>query len=280
MPQRPSSHIISDQALNRVMHVCNQCGWACEVVQKDYGEDLLVQTELDGNVDECRLWIQVKGTKNLSRYKTKKHGISMKIAMDRALRWIRSADLVVVVLWDVTKNRGLWTLPRFTLDEVQWRVLQQQESRLFFRNNAVFNKNQGVRIGWIARVYHYTRLLSDDIGMAFSHARLPYEQGKNPNRSSKIPLIGYDFLCLLGILSHGTDSIDKSFLNGFKNARSHFAKELSSYDKVKISRMAIGLALLGTIDKKSRGLGLPPILSETCTSVLFEYMTELKYIPI
>jgi len=56
------------------------CGFAAEVVHNDYGEDLFVQTKLSDVVDPHRMWIQVKGTEDISRFTTKKHGMQLKIS--------------------------------------------------------------------------------------------------------------------------------------------------------------------------------------------------------
>jgi hypothetical protein len=44
------------------MGVFTRQGCACEPVQQDYGEDVLVQTRVDERMEGTRLWIQVKAT--------------------------------------------------------------------------------------------------------------------------------------------------------------------------------------------------------------------------
>ena len=103
MPIRSASHRIADRAVSAVTALCNRIGWACEVVVNDYGEDLLVQPTLADRVDNCRLWIQVKGTEDVARFETAS-GLSLPVSFDHAVRWTRSADLVVVALWDVSRD--------------------------------------------------------------------------------------------------------------------------------------------------------------------------------
>src|SRR5215212_5674101 len=101
MPQRPREHVLGDQALNEAAAVIARAGHAVERVANDYGEDLLVQTSHAGRMDASRLWLQVKGTGSLDRYRRKRGGFSLPVDLDHALRWSRSADLVAVVLWDL-----------------------------------------------------------------------------------------------------------------------------------------------------------------------------------
>lgn len=61
MPYRPIRHQISAKAVVKVCDVWTDIGTAVEEIQRDYGEDLLVQTCLNGKMDSSRIWVQVKG---------------------------------------------------------------------------------------------------------------------------------------------------------------------------------------------------------------------------
>lgn len=96
MPRRPDSHIVADIALNRVMSTCADCGWAVEVVHKDYGDDLLVQPNYYGLQDQNRIWIQVKGTRNIGRMRGKASGYSISIPIDHAFN---GHGVLICQLW-------------------------------------------------------------------------------------------------------------------------------------------------------------------------------------
>src|SRR5262245_49606300 len=57
MPLRSNGHDVADLAVDAVVSMAHKCGWACERVTADYGEDLLVQPVLDRVVDDCRIWV-------------------------------------------------------------------------------------------------------------------------------------------------------------------------------------------------------------------------------
>jgi hypothetical protein len=61
MPYRPIQHQISSKAVAKVCDIWSNTGAAVEEIQRDYGEDLLVQTCLNEKLDASRIWVQVKG---------------------------------------------------------------------------------------------------------------------------------------------------------------------------------------------------------------------------
>jgi Domain of unknown function (DUF4365) len=94
MPSRPTQHETADKALIAVERIFAECGYATQRVYPDYGEDLVVQTTLRGRVDPNRIWVQVKGTLDWDKYRTA-DGFRIRVKADTALKWARSADLVV-----------------------------------------------------------------------------------------------------------------------------------------------------------------------------------------
>jgi hypothetical protein len=110
MPRRPPSHVIADRAVAAVQGVIADAGFMTDVVRHDYGEDLLVQTSHGERVDASRLWIQVKGTQRIARF-SRREGFAYSVDSEQALRWARSGDPVVVVLWDVEQGSGYYSLP-------------------------------------------------------------------------------------------------------------------------------------------------------------------------
>jgi hypothetical protein len=99
--QRPIQHRVGDQATSAVAAIWSSTGAAVEHVQKDYGEDLLVQPCHGGKMDPSRIWVQVKGTRSASRRPRKAYVRNRTI-----LRWARTTDLTVIVYWNVTHNAG------------------------------------------------------------------------------------------------------------------------------------------------------------------------------
>jgi hypothetical protein len=159
MPKRPHSHRVADQAVNRVESIFVNCGWACDRIQHDYGEDLFVQTALNDEVDPHRIFVQVKGTTDIQRFRNKRLAYSLGVPKRLALRWARSAELVVIVLWDVGRDRGVWASSLEFPPEQDWQLVRGRSVRIKFRNNSPFNETQVRKLGWLARVWHLEKIL-------------------------------------------------------------------------------------------------------------------------
>jgi len=120
MPIRPRSHVVDDKAVAAASHVVASAGYAAEVVHKDYGEDLLVQTTLNSEVDPFKIWLQIKGTERISRFRSRNGQISMSVRKAHIERWLRSSEMVIVLLWDISANRGLWCKP--SAQHTEWSL--------------------------------------------------------------------------------------------------------------------------------------------------------------
>jgi hypothetical protein len=69
-------------------------------------------------MDKSRLWIQVKGTAAAMRLEKAKAPFMpgfVEVDRDLAMRWLGSADLVVVVRWSVVHQVGWYVIPKLTL---------------------------------------------------------------------------------------------------------------------------------------------------------------------
>ncbi|VVJ15414.1 Uncharacterised protein [Amycolatopsis camponoti] len=104
MPKRPLQHVIGSKAAAAVSRIWLDIDAAVDEVKNDYGEDLLVQTSLRGEVDPSRVWVQVKGRSQIDPTSFNKK--SVRVPIDRAIRWAYSAETVALVLWDVSADRG------------------------------------------------------------------------------------------------------------------------------------------------------------------------------
>ena len=274
MPKRTDEHVVADIALNRVMTVFSDCGWACEVVHQDYGEDLLVQTNYQGVVDPFKIWIQVKGTRDLRRFHTTKYGYSLRVSLEHALKWARSQDLVVVVLWDVTANRGLWSIPQEDFDEWSWRNLRAKTIRLRFDEDSAFDIECAQRIAWKARIAHYDGLFLSAGSRDLHYARYGDDVSRRKSKHySWVPLIAFDFLRLLLII--GNDQVDDTFMRSLRNETDAIRKKDTTLSNDDIRKMAITLAVLGRIHHLSHGCGVPIMFLESCCEVLEKFLDAL-----
>ncbi|WP_437646906.1 DUF4365 domain-containing protein [Sorangium sp. So ce362] len=158
MPKRTSSHTTADTAVNQVEALFLAAGCACEKVKQDYGEDLLIQPSQNNNIEPFRIWAQVKGTTGTRspHKKSDTHSIPIKIA--HLLKWLRSPEYTIVILWNTKTNSGLYCVPIMTLNEHQLAKSGREKTKLHFKTAAVLDKNSAKQIVWQARVEYYSNL--------------------------------------------------------------------------------------------------------------------------
>lgn len=208
MPERPREHDIADRAVTAVRKAFEDNRFAVEEISKDYGEDLLVQTNHEGRMDASRLWVQVKGTEDVSRYRTskksKKERFSLSVPLDTAMRWIRTIDLVIVVLWDVERDAGWFAVPRRQVDEYSGVMSGQKSVTLSLgkssmggpSNKGEFNTKVANRLGWESRFEHFRMLTVSLLDI------IREKQGGSPSAQEeqrKLALIMSELLRLLGL---------------------------------------------------------------------------------
>jgi hypothetical protein len=135
-----------------------ELGHAVDEIREDYGEDLLIQTCLNGRVDPCRIWVQVKGTEKDCSQEAKSLP-SLSLRADQILRWSRSADLVVIVLWDVGNDRGWYMIPRGKYDDAHLQEAERGKLKLEFDRTNSFDGRAVEHLAWRARIDHVNRSL-------------------------------------------------------------------------------------------------------------------------
>jgi hypothetical protein len=284
MPKRPSSHVVADIAVNAVMGVFAACGWAGEVVHKDYGDDLFVQTTHKGIVDHNRIWVQVKGTQKLEQFLAKKdNAYRFKVPIGHALKWVRSADLVVFVLWDTRRQMGVWTLPKEQLRGWDCYVVSASNVYLRFKPDDKFDANSAAKIGWLARIDYYSNLISraqiqDYDCRLTGNSVLP----TGPNLAggqhlTQLPFILCDFFRLLSIMDEGEEgSVTPAFLTRFRDSCSLIRSSFKDAPEEKVEEMAIILALLTQVAVASgvKGCGISASVLELLSFVSLKLVRD------
>lgn len=156
MPKRPLQHVIASRAVASVRKLWADQGCAVDEINEDYGEDLLVQTSLDEQMDFSRIWAQVKGTGQDCSDPTRALP-SVRVNAKQVLRWAYSADLVIVVLWDTVNDQGWFARPRDFPDFA--RLRGDGEVQISFSRQSPFSLESVQRLVWEARLGHYEKEL-------------------------------------------------------------------------------------------------------------------------
>jgi hypothetical protein len=164
MPRRPVQHQISDRAVAKVREVWASIGAAVEEIRQDYGEDLLVQTCLDGKMDDARIWVQVKGVAKAPKMRANGK-TQVRVRADLALRWSRTADILVLVLWDIGNDIGWYAIPTRTELHAELAGLGRAMVALPIDSADLFNSESAQVIAWEARMEHLAGFIRNFRGM-------------------------------------------------------------------------------------------------------------------
>ena len=66
-PLRPKQHQSGDRGAGRTLEVFRSPGWAASELQRDYGEDLIVQPiDDEGRVDDFHILVQCRAVSDLA----------------------------------------------------------------------------------------------------------------------------------------------------------------------------------------------------------------------
>ncbi|HEX8752876.1 MAG TPA: hypothetical protein VF731_05610 [Solirubrobacterales bacterium] len=183
---------------------------AIDEISKDYGEDLLVQTSHAGRMDASRLWFQVRGTANVERYRLRRPSpgklFRLSVPFASAMRWMRTVDMVVVVLWDVERETGWYALPKRQVDDWRGVISGQRYVSLSFAESSLealpplttdlLTPRTAARLAWESRINHFCNLV-------LCSALVADEKGPDPTKGAKarrLTLILQEFLGLLDII--------------------------------------------------------------------------------
>jgi len=250
MPKRTDEHIVGDIAAGAVAQVFRECGSAVETIEQDYGEDLLVQSAHQGKVDPSRLWVQVKGTRDISRYRNPGGCYAMSVSTEHAFKWARSADAFTVILWDIEQGLGYSTFPPDQAENWNLAMLHRKTARLHFSLDTEelfptgpFNHRNAKRLVWHARIHHYEGLLAHAI-----LRDLEAESRGLQHQRSIVGLVAFDFLRLIGFWTG--DEVAPASVEHYQQ---HLA---SNQHEARPEAEAALLAVARTVDEATDHLGI------------------------
>ncbi|WP_392967457.1 DUF4365 domain-containing protein [Streptomyces sp. LN245] len=254
--------------------IWNGLGHAVDEINEDYGEDLLVQACLDDRMDPSRLWIQVKGTeRNLSN--TRRPLPSVGVKAEQILRWARSADLVVVVLWDVKNNVGYYSVPAGHFDHADLSEARDGRLPLRFSHGNPLNAETVTHLAWSARIRHANRSLQC--------ALMNLEDAKRANSEENVDF----FSSVIGaLLADFTADVKIGIPGGgltesFREAVEEAVRDSESAEIERVAMRATIRAIFKMVSLNCAGNGLPATLAEElasslCSSIFGKALAEMS----
>jgi hypothetical protein len=275
MPKRTTSHVVADIAVSAVVGAFSACGAACEIVHKDYGDDVFIQTCRDGLMDHNRIWVQVKGTQELGRYFSKSENLyKFRVPVGHVVKWIRSADLVVFVLWDTKRRTGVWAIPKNQLAGWECYFTSTTHVHLKLKPEDRFDESAAAAIGWLGRIDHYSNLISQaqiaDYNCQLTGNDVIPTGPKIPKGQhlTQLPFILSDFFKVLSIMDES--GLTAAFLSEFRDCLRLIRKSFDGTPENEIEDMAVILAILKQLQIQTgiKGCGIAASVLNLMSSVV------------
>ena len=268
MSQITEDHKLAHKAITSVSAILSQVGALSEVIKNDYGEDLLVQTSLDGIADNFTLLIQGKGTRHAMNEEGR---IRLSFKIDHLYRWASHGQPVLVCVYCDVDRKIYAFYPREVVSLWELSVSRRKSKSITLNVDSEFSEESAIKFIWHCRIEYYARMLAwHESKMSWMIDGNGFERRrKRINR--ELNLIAFTFLKESGILVENGELNDK-FVRVITNSiRIFLEKRADGLSNVLSPDEAIVLALLGRMDDIAKGLGLPSILIERCSSLITSF---------
>ncbi len=284
------SHVVGEKAANQVTGVFIENNCAVNTIKADYGEDLLVQPSFDEGIEHFKIWVQVKGTADIEKYRQKNGEIVRHLEFAHIFKWLRSKELCVLVLWDVTKSEGLFFLPKDEVGEWEFYTKRKPNFRVVFNEENILNKKTLPQLIWRARYEHYTMLASH---AAMRESFAASGESQRHAQSMRLSVI-IDFLKQASIIIRSPIEEDElieeddvleagyelkiceEFRQRFFQACIAMKKEHPEDSSQTTAESALALLLVVTLQERTGVFGLPPELVGLCMPVIAKTMLLIK----
>ena len=244
------SHRLANKAVLAVCEVLDRAGALAEQIRNDYGEDLLVQTQLANSADGFHLLIQVKG-----RFLKFKGGrFSLQFEVKHLQRWATHIQPVLVCVFDAVTKKVFAFNPRERFSPWELATTKRKSLSVNLGPDDLFDEKIARHHIWRCRTEYYSRMLS------WYESNLLYSR-EDKSRAKKINLelnlVVFRFLQGINLIDD-SDVFDVEFVASVRNASKNFRKLNCDKSKPKLLLNDLFvLCVLGQFERVAGGVGLP-----------------------
>ena len=242
------------------------------MIKNDFGEDLVVQSQLGGDVDTFNILIQVKGTVLKS---TSEGKFRHRFDTDHLLRWVSHHQPVLVCIYDDSTEFVYSFSPRSLFSIWQLSTTTKKTNTITFGYEAKFDEQTASNFIWNCRVNYYQRTLSefDEIEREVRYFKPPnYKRRLKSIDRDKTVLI-FNFLRSLEVIKDA--AFDVEFLRCIDNCSRNFARSNRENDGEALELTDVFvLCIIAQADEKYGG-GLPTNLATCCAEFAYRLYAHL-----
>ena len=158
MPRVHASHLKGNLAVSFLKQELARVGILADEIRNDYGEDLLLQTNLRNVADPFAVRIQVKFV-NLKKRKNGRY--SFRFSVEHLQRWIGHTDPVLICLCDPLLEKYALIDPKETLRLWDLAMTGRQTISIQFSEHEIVRNSQQLQdLVWRVRIEYYSAKIS------------------------------------------------------------------------------------------------------------------------
>jgi hypothetical protein len=262
------AHLKGNLAVSSLKHNLAQIGILADEIKNDYGEDLILQTNLENVADSFAIRVQVK----YITFKKNRRGLySASFSIDHLWRWISHSDPVFICLYDHVSTQYALINSKSISSLWGLATTNKKTFTVYFSDEDVITDKEKLESHvWEARVSYYSAKI----------AQLEANFLYGPVESEKIHKKRNDSLLLeIGVIISGFMRATKIYVDGqfadeflkyLQNAAHNLAK-----DGFEDLNDAFMLSVLGRVNETTK-VGLPRNLMERTTDICGHYYRYMR----
>ncbi|WP_437069567.1 hypothetical protein, partial [Streptomyces sp. enrichment culture] len=180
------------------------------------------------------------------------------------LRWSRSADMIVVVLWDVTNYRGWYTTPQGQFDHMHLTELESGKIPLRFHRSQELNATSVEELSWRAHIDHVDWSMRDALSWLEDEEGSPLDSDSLTYMRNVAASLLYETAIDVGIFTR-----QGNMTEGMRDALTESIVRYHSENIEETIKKASIRAILKVAQENCGGNGLPgTLLAELVNAVV------------
>ncbi len=262
MTKLTASRLLADRGVIAVSKIFNEAGATAEVISNDFGEDLVIQSQLRDEADHFTILIQVK-SKHLKRKVNGRFSVSVDVA--HLYRWASHMQSVLICLFDDESGNVYARDPKFLFS--LWSLLATNKRSLSveFGEGDLLDTAAARRRIWNSRIRYYETMIGWYEMAIEAMAAVKNSKRRIKHFASERNLVVFRFLQSLGAIEG--DTISGVMRTYVTNASINFQTD-NSRKRMKLTRAdALALSLVAFAQDMTGG-GLPALLINLGAHVL------------
>jgi hypothetical protein len=149
----PLAHQQGNRSAAAVQNLFSDAGHAVSPVGQDYGEDLIVQTQLDSEADDFQIYVQVKTVSDKDSVAGRP---KVQVDLDHLRRWSNMVNPVLVCAYDRRRKVTYVVWPQHLMSRYELIASRRKTKTIRVGSDQIVDEHTVDRLVWRARIKYYS----------------------------------------------------------------------------------------------------------------------------